>query len=263
MNDDITPLFKALAHPARVEILDFLNNGPMTTGELSDKFEVSRYAIMKHLDILEQVSLIVVKRRGRERLNYLNAVPLQQLYNRWVNKYESRLASSLLNLKGKLEAKEGGEMDMESKANKLAFGTFQIEQEVTIEASPERVFKSLTEEINDWWEFRLGGQNSKLILEPKVNGIFYEDCGKQEGIVWGTVIYFMKPAEIRLNGLLGMKGAVNSYYSYKLEPIGSSTVLKLSHEAVGLLEPQWEEEHRKGWAFLLGKLKEFTETRNE
>jgi DNA-binding transcriptional ArsR family regulator len=261
MNNEISQMFKALAHPARVEILDFLNDGPMTTGELSDKFQVSRYAIMKHLDILEKVSLVVVRRRGRERLNYLNAVPLQQLYNRWVSKYESKLSSSLLNLKDKLEAKERGTTNMDSKETKLAFGTFQIEQEVTIEASPECVFKSLTEEVNDWWEFRLGGKDSKLNLDPKMNGLFYEDWGNEQGIVWGTVIYFKKPVEIRLIGLLGMTGAVNSHYSYKLEAKGSSTVLRLSHDAVGLLEPQWEEEHRKGWTFLLGKLKEYTESK--
>ena len=264
MINDITQMFKALSHPARVEILDFLNNGPMTTGELCDKFQVSRYAIMKHLDILEQVCLVVVRRQGRERYNYLNAVPLQQLYNRWVSKYESKLSSSLLNLKDKLEAKERGTLNMDNKQTKLAFGTFQIEQEVTIEASIDRVFKGLTEDINAWWEFRLGGKDSKqLILEPKMNGLFYEDFGNGQGVVWGTVIYYKEPEEIKLIGLLGMRGAVNSHYSYKLETKGSATVLRLSHDAVGLLEPQWEEEHRKGWAYLLGKLKEYIESNKE
>ena len=264
MINDITQMFKALSHPARVEILDFLNNGPMTTGELCDKFQVSRYAIMKHLVILEKASLVVVRRQGRERYNYLNAVPLQQLYNRWVSKYESKLSSSLLNLKDKLEAKERGTLNMDNKQTKLAFGTFQIEHEVTIEASVDRVFKGLTEEINDWWEFRLGGKDSKqLILEPKMNGLFYEDFGNGQGAVWGTVIYYKEPEEIKLIGLLGMRGAVNSHYSYKLETKGSATVLRLSHDAVGLLEPQWEEEHRKGWAYLLGKLKEHMESNKE
>lgn len=264
MINNITQTFKALSHPSRVEILDFLNNGPMTTGELCDKFQVSRYAIMKHLDILEQASLIVVRRQGRERYNYLNVVPLQQLYNRWVSKYESKLSSSLLNLKDKLEAKERGPLNVDNRQTKLAFGTFQIEQEVTIEASIDRVFKGLTEDINDWWEFRLGGKDSKqLILEPKMNGLFYEDFGNGQGAVWGTVIYYKEPEEIKLIGLLGMKGAVNSHYSYKLEEIGSATVLRLSHDAVGLLEPQWEEEHRKGWTYLLGKLKEYMESKKE
>ena len=264
MINDITQMFKALSHPARVEILDFLNNGPMTTGELCDKFQVSRYAIMKHLVILEKASLVVVRRQGRERYNYLNAVPLQQLYNRWVSKYESKLSSSLLNLKDKLEAKERGTLNMDNKQTKLEFGTFQIEHEVTIEASVDRVFKGLTEEINDWWEFRLGGKDSKqLILEPKMNGLFYEDFGNGQGVVWGTVIYYKEPEEIKLIGLLGMRGAVNSHYSYKLEAKGSATVLRLSHDAVGLLEPQWEEEHRKGWAYLLGKLKEHMESNKE
>lgn len=257
---ELTEMFKALAHPSRVEILDFLKDGPMTTGELSDKFDVSRYAVMKHLNILESAGLVVVRREGRIRLNYLNAVPLQQLYNRWVSKYESQLASSLLNLKNKLEDEERRIVEMDNNQEKMKLGSFQIEQEVEIRASRERVFKALTEEINEWWAFRLGAKDSRFSFEPKINGVFYEDWGNGQGAVWGTVIYLKEQEEIRMNGLLGMKGAVNSNYTYKLEERGNSTVLKLSHHAVGLLEPQWEEAHQHGWHELLGQyLKKYVE----
>ncbi|WP_134701994.1 metalloregulator ArsR/SmtB family transcription factor [Ammoniphilus sp. YIM 78166] len=250
---EITDIFKALAHPSRVEILDYLKDGPLTTGELSDKFNVSRYAIMKHLNILESAGLVVVRRQGRIRLNFLHALPLQQLYNRWVSQYESQLASSLLRLKNNLEDHKGDLNNMENNQEKIAMSSFQIEQEVVINVPRERVFQALTDEINEWWAIRLGTPDSKFTFEPKINGLFYEDWGNGQGSVWGTVIYFKEHEEIRLNGLLGMQGAVNSNYIYKLEERGNSTLLKLSHQAAGLLEPHWEEAHQQGWNELLGK----------
>lgn len=260
VNDNIVQVFKALSHPSRVEILDLLKDGPMPTGELSEKFQVSRYAIMKHLKVLEEAGLVLVRRHGRIRLNYLNVIPLQTLYNRWVSKYESNLSTSLMNLKEKLEANEGSLLNMKNNVGQLEVSSFQIEQEIIINAPIQSVFSALTENINDWWAFRLGQPNSKMIFEPKLNGRFYEDWGNGQGALWGTVIHYKEPEEIKLIGLLGMKGAVNSHYVYKLEERGSSTILKLSHHAVGLLEPQWEEEHRHGWNELLNKLlKEYVE----
>jgi DNA-binding transcriptional ArsR family regulator/uncharacterized protein YndB with AHSA1/START domain len=260
-SEEITEIFKALAHPSRVNILDYLKNGPMTTGELSDKFNnVSRYAVMKHLDILVSSGLVVVRRKGRLRLNFINAVPLKQVYNRWISKYESTIAGSLLNLKEIIETNEKGVMKMENKTQSPTISSFQIEQEVVIDAPRERVFQALTEEINNWWTFRLGEKESTLTFEPKMNGRFFEDWGNGYGVIWGTIVYIKENEEIRLNGLLGMKGAVNSFYSYKLENDGYSTVLKLTHEAVGLIEAEWEEAHRHGWNELLAKgLKEYVE----
>lgn len=243
----LTEIFKALSHPSRVEILDYLKSGPMTTGDLSEKFEVSRFAVMKHLQILEDCGLVIVRRKGRTRFNYLNAVPLQEMHDRWVSKYQSKLAASLLNLKYEAENLDKGDRDME----KMKIDSFQIEQEITIEASRETVYKALTAEIDKWWTFRLGEKESKLSIDPKINGLFFEDWGNGQGAVWGTITYLKENEEIRLNGLLGMKGAVNSSYSYRLETVGNATFLKLSHDAVGLLEPHWEEAHKLGWNELL------------
>lgn len=104
VNEEITHLFKALSHPIRVDILDLLKKGPLSTGEVSENFDVSRYTVMKHLKILEDVHLIVIRRQGRTRLNFLNIISLQEMYNRWGSKYESKLSTSLTSLKTKLEA---------------------------------------------------------------------------------------------------------------------------------------------------------------
>ncbi|WP_243840660.1 ArsR/SmtB family transcription factor [Paenisporosarcina antarctica] len=252
INEEVTHLFKSLSHPIRVDILDILKKGPIATGELSGHFEVSRYAIMKHLKILEDTHLIVVRRQGRTRLNYLNIIPLQEVYNRWVSQYESKLSTSLTNLKTKLEY--GG-----TELMKLEISSFQIEQQIEINAPLTRVFHSLVNDINDWWEFRFEEDNSKITFDPKVGGLFMENWGNGQGALWGTVLYYKKNEEIRLQGLLGMQGAVTSHYGYRLESNGDATKVKLSHSAVGLLDPKWEESHTNGWALLLNKLKMHSE----
>jgi DNA-binding transcriptional ArsR family regulator/uncharacterized protein YndB with AHSA1/START domain len=257
VNQNLVDVFKALSHPIRIDILDELKKQPLSTGEISDKYNVSRYAIMKHLAVLVETNLVFIRRKGRLRLNYLNVIPLQELYNRWVSKYEAPHANSLIHIKKLVE--EGEEEKMEQIIEKKV-DSFQIEQEIIIHANKEKVFKALTKDINSWWKFRLGEESSTLIFEPHLTGRFYEDWGNGEGALWGTVTYFRENEEIRLNGHLGMSGAVNSYYSYKLSGEGNKTVLQLSHHTVGILEPHWEESHRHGWNELLAvHLKNFIE----
>ncbi|MCA0986763.1 helix-turn-helix domain-containing protein [Guptibacillus algicola] len=257
LEDELTATLKALTHPTRREILDLLKDGPKTTGYLDEQFgEISRYAVMKHLSQLEEANLILVRREGRSRMNYLNAVPIQEMYDRWMNKYQSMHASSLLSLKSTLER---GTNIMENHGYK--HDTFQIEQEIRIQAPIEKVFKSLTEKIDSWWAYRLCGEDSTLSFEPEVGGRFIERGASGEaGALWGTITYINAPCEIRLNGLLGMQGAVNSAYSYKLREEGGETILSLSHHASGLLDPEWHAAHDGGWKELLGTfLKNYVE----
>jgi DNA-binding transcriptional ArsR family regulator len=81
---DLTPVWGALADPTRRAILDLLQDGPKTLGQLADQFPVSRFAIRKHLNILESADLVLVRWQGLERWNFLNVVPLQTVYERWV-----------------------------------------------------------------------------------------------------------------------------------------------------------------------------------
>ena len=100
---DIDLLCKAIADPTRREILDLLADAPRTTGDIAEHFPTTRFAIMKHLGVLERAGLVVVTRDGRERWNSLNAVPLQQMVERWVTPLAARGAGSLLALKRHLE----------------------------------------------------------------------------------------------------------------------------------------------------------------
>ena len=99
MKDDLALLWKALSDPTRREILDRLRERPWTTGELAESFPSTRFAVMKHLEVLVEAGLVLPRKQGRERWNHLNAQPLQALYERWVRPYEAHWAGGLQRLK--------------------------------------------------------------------------------------------------------------------------------------------------------------------
>jgi DNA-binding transcriptional ArsR family regulator len=98
-------VFKALADESRRALLDQLHkhNG-QTLGELCSHLDMTRQAVTKHLLLLEEAKLVVVVWRGREKLHYLNPVPLQEIYERWIHKYERHSLQALSDLKKGLEA---------------------------------------------------------------------------------------------------------------------------------------------------------------
>jgi DNA-binding transcriptional ArsR family regulator len=100
----VDDVFKALADPSRRHLLDSLfRRDGQTLGELCAELDMTRFAVMKHLRVLEGAGLIATRRRGREKLHYLNAVPIQRVYDRWVSKYASRWTRTLADLKRTLE----------------------------------------------------------------------------------------------------------------------------------------------------------------
>jgi len=100
----VNEVFKALADSSRRKLLDelFKNNG-QTLGELCEHLDMTRQAVTKHLVILEQATLVVVVWRGREKLHYLNPMPLHEIYERWIGKYERHRLEALSDLKKGLE----------------------------------------------------------------------------------------------------------------------------------------------------------------
>ncbi len=99
--DDV---FKALADASRRTLLDELfQRGGQTLGELCGHLEMTRQAVTKHLTILEAANLVATLRRGREKLHYLNPVPMHEIYERWIGKYQRQHLQALSDLKKKLE----------------------------------------------------------------------------------------------------------------------------------------------------------------
>lgn len=100
-------VWKALADPNRRAVLDLLAEGPMQTGHLALQFpNLCRTAVMKHLDVLQKAGLLLVRREGRQRWNFLNAVPIQAIHERWVANHLQQKASSMQRLKEHIEKKK-------------------------------------------------------------------------------------------------------------------------------------------------------------
>ena len=99
-------VFKALADPTRRFLLDLLfKRDGRTLTELASELEMTRFGVMKHLRLLEDAGLVVTRRSGREKLHFLNPVPIRLIHDRWIDKYTERHVSALANLKTKLEEK--------------------------------------------------------------------------------------------------------------------------------------------------------------
>jgi len=101
---DLDAVFKALANPVRRRICDELKLRPLTTSQLCECFpDLDRCTVMQHLGSLERAGLVVPVRKGRERFNYLDAMPIQQIHERWIGPHAAQAASRLLQLKRELE----------------------------------------------------------------------------------------------------------------------------------------------------------------
>jgi DNA-binding transcriptional ArsR family regulator len=97
-------VFKALADPTRRHLLDRLfERDGRSLGELESELEMTRFGVMKHLRVLEEAGLVVTQRSGREKLHFLNAVPIRLIHDRWIDKYTEHRVAALADLKQKLE----------------------------------------------------------------------------------------------------------------------------------------------------------------
>src|SRR5215467_8812804 len=167
---DTAPLWRALADPTRRRILDLLRQRPLITGEIAAQFPISRIAVMRHLDVLSQASLVTSRKRGRQRWHYLNTVPLQKLHRRWADPAAAGFASALLRLHDTIEA-EGRHMEP-------IRPTIDLALDIEIAGPPAAVFAALTKDIGGWWGHPfVTARATSLALDPRLGGLFTERRG--------------------------------------------------------------------------------------
>jgi DNA-binding transcriptional ArsR family regulator len=107
--DQLDPVWKALSDPTRRAILDFLRDRSRTTTEVVESFpHLSRFGVMKHLEVLRQAQLVRTREAGRRRMNSLNVVPIRQIYERWVGPFQELWSGELLQIKAIAEKKDSG-----------------------------------------------------------------------------------------------------------------------------------------------------------
>jgi DNA-binding transcriptional ArsR family regulator len=171
-------VWTALADPTRRRILDMLRERPRTTGQVSAGFPQSRYAIMKHLTVLEEAGLLAIRRDGRERWNHINATPLRRIYERWLTPYQQLWASRLSQLCAIVEGDSSQMSDVAESTIRQA----SIEQTTEIAGTPQHVFDALTAHVARWWTHVTYETTTRpnLSIERHVGGRFFEVSGENE-----------------------------------------------------------------------------------
>ena len=219
-------LWRALASPHRRALLDLLRAGPRTTGALAAELPgLSRFAVMQHLGVLVQAGVVLVERRGRDRVNPLNPAPLREWYERWVVPMADADAAALLSLRRHIED-EGAPMTTD------AFRTVRIVNELRIAAGAERTFEVLTERGSEWYPHSYGAERTRrIVAEPRVGGAHYEDWGDGAGHLYGHVTGWDPPRFWSTRGRLSPGSILDS--TYEIVPDGDGVLLRANKVAVG------------------------------
>lgn len=249
-------VWHALANPTRRAILDRLQGGPLTTGELSETFpDLSRYAVMQHLEVLVGAGLVLHRYEGRFRQNYLNPVPLQRAYDRWLRGHMADAGRAVAALQRHFEVGEYEERNMEKTDHRLV----RIEAEVEIGAEPARVFEALTTGLDAWWPLRsLAG--APVVHEARPGGRVYEDWGEGKGVLYGIITVCDPPSRVILVGQGGLgDGAYTSKNIDVIEPSAAGAVYKKSLLLWGVIPQETERVFQTGTRKLGAALKEFLE----
>jgi DNA-binding transcriptional ArsR family regulator/uncharacterized protein YndB with AHSA1/START domain len=249
---DVVPVWLALSDPTRRRILDLLRQRPRITGDIASHFEVSRIAVMRHLQVLAASGLVTSRKRGRERWHYLNAVPLQRIYERWVDVHAAGWTSGLLRFGRQVAGRAKG-VNAERPAVDVAL-------DVAIAAPRSRVFAALTEDPGGWWGHPyLRSESTDLTLEPRLGGLVVEtwDGG---GAVLATVSGWTEGRYLQLTGPFHLGLALGTA-TFQLSDGDEGTNVEFSFRAIGVIESQLVARFAEGWGELVGRrLKALVET---
>lgn len=227
------PVWRALFHPTRRQIIRLLQEKSRTTGELSNFFDVTRYAVMKHLRVLEQADLVRVRREGRLRWNDLNAEKLQEIPADYLEVWQA--------------GGEGDDEDVDGLGAESG-NVRTLEYEVVLPASVERVYQAFLDGINAWWPDRRL-EDSKLIMEPFVGGRFYEANEEEETAELLGIISCLRPKkEIRFFGPVdAVEEAAISNVRIQMEESDGRTYLYLTHHTAGEVDDSHSVEQKSYW----------------
>ncbi len=233
-------IWRALSDPTRRRILDLLREQPLITGEVAASFDISRIAVMRHLDVLAGAGLVTSHKRGRERRHYVNLPPLLELSDRWASPGATGWARGLLRLR------EGVEAELMERAVDIAF-------EVSIAGSPEAVFAALTTEPGAWWGHPyLRPEASRLTLDVDLGGAMVEHWADGSALI-ATVTALAPDRLLALTGPFHL-GLALGIATFDLRPEGEgNTIVAFSFEAVGAVEDEVAAGFETGFRDLVGQ----------
>jgi uncharacterized protein YndB with AHSA1/START domain len=237
----VDAVFRALADPTRRSLLDelFREDG-QTLGALEEHFSMTRFGVMKHLKQLEEAGLVVTKRRGREKLHFLNPVPIRLVHDRWVSKYAEPWAAALSGLKTELEHR------------------MEKVFEIYIRTTPDRLWDAIVNpEIRAKYNFGAG------VTSDWTPGARLELGGPDAGglLGEGEVIEVDPPRRLvhTMVALWGddVKAEGSSRVTWEIEPIQDSCRLTVTHDQ---LREGANDQLYGGWPMILSGLKTWLET---
>ena len=237
----VDDVFRALADPTRRSLLDelFREDG-QTLGALEGRFEMSRFGVMKHLKLLEEAGLVVTRRRGREKLHFLNPVPIRLVHDRWVSKYAEPWAAALSGLKDRLES--------------------QMEKvfEIYIRTTPERLWEAITDgEIRSKYNF-----GASVTSDWTVGSRFEMAHPGNPGLLGEGENLEVDPPRRLVQSMTALwsdevKSEGASRVTWEIEPVGDSCRLTVTHDQ---LREGANDELYGGWPMILSGLKTWLET---
>jgi uncharacterized protein YndB with AHSA1/START domain/DNA-binding transcriptional ArsR family regulator len=235
--DDV---FRALADPTRRSLLDelFREDG-QTLSALEARLPMTRFGVMKHLRVLEEAHLVVTRRHGREKLHFLNAVPIRLIHDRWVSKYAAPWAAALSDLKHRLEDR-----------------TMVKVFEIYIKTTPERLWQALTDT-----EMRRKYTFGAMVTSDWTPGSRYQGVGHGTPIFEGENLEVDPPRRLvqSFRALWGedVKSEGTSRVTLEIEPVGDSCRLTVTHDQ---LREDANNQLYGGWPMVLSGLKTLLET---
>jgi uncharacterized protein YndB with AHSA1/START domain len=235
-------VFKALADPTRRTLLDelFRRDG-QSLGALEQRLPMTRFGVMKHLKVLEASGLVVTRKRGRQKLHFLNPVPIRLVHDRWVSKYTEPWAATLTGLKQTLE---------EAVMEKLF--------EIYIKTTPERLWEAITDsEMRRKYTFGVG------VTSDWAPGSHYEAVHPAAGVTIseGENLEVEPPRRLvqSFTALWSddVRSEGTSRVTWEIEPVGDSCRLTVTHDQ---LREGANEQVYGGWPMILSGLKTLLET---
>ncbi len=239
-------VFKALADPTRRGLLDALfERDGQTLGELERRLPMTRFGVMKHLRVLEEAGLVKTRKRGREKLHFLNPVPIRLVHDRWVSKYAEPWAAALSGLKHELEKEK----------------TMEKVFEIYIKTTPERLWEAITDPaLRAKYNFGVGVESDWSA------GSSYESVHPAAGveIAAGENLEVEPPRRLvqSFTALWSddVKNEGTSRVTWEIEPVGDSCQLTVTHDQ---LPEGANSELYGGWPMILSGLKTLLETGEE
>jgi len=239
--EEMDEVFKALADPTRRRLLDELyRQDGQTLSALEERFAMSRFGVMKHLKQLEEAGLVVTKKRGREKLHFLNPVPIRLVHDRWVSKYAEPWAAALSGLKRELE----------SPMEKVF--------EIYIRTSPERLWEAITDsEIRGKFQF-----GNRVNSDWTVGSRMEMTNPKAPGLLGEGVNLEVDPPRRLVQTMVALwsdevKAEGTSRVTWEIEPVGDSCRLLVTHDQ---LRQGANPQIYGGWPMILSGLKTWLET---